>query len=406
MAKKKGFISRLIEGPERAEGYARSTLPGNRWELGWDIFKTNMSKLIGLNLLMLLFFLPLLVVFLLRYLNVTYLSMQTPFSQNVGLGYPSFPGMSGLTEYIYLSANMQAFIFLPLAAAIAAVGLSGGMYVMRNFVWAEGVSVGTDFWSGVKKNFWQIFGITVLYSVFMFLTITAISYANYANAVESNWLMVVSNVISYSLAVLFTLVFFYALTLSVTYKLKFFQLLRNSFIFVIALLPLNLFFAAFALVSVLLIILGGIFTAFGVVLFIMFGLSLFALVWTNYCQWSFDKFINDKVPGAVKNRGIYSKNATEEEADFSFEKSTLGSRRVKPVTDYDVEIAVLPESFSRADLQRLEESKAAMRRDSDAYSAALEEQSDTLGGSLEKGSATEAENVVEQENGGDETKNG
>lgn len=372
MAQKKGFISRLIEGPERAEGYARSTLPGNRWELGWDIFKTNMSKLIGLNLLMLLFFLPLLGLVLLRYLNVSYLSLQTPFSQNVGFGYPAFPGMSGLNEYIYLSANVQAFMFLPIAAAIAAVGLSGGMYVMRNFVWAEGVAVGTDFWAGVKKNFWQIFGVTMLYSVFMLLCVTAISYANYVNAVESNWLMVVSNVISYTLAVFLTLVFFYSLTLSVTYKLKFMQLLRNSFIFSIALLPMNLFFAVFALVSVLLLMLGGIFATFGSVLFIMFGLSLFALVWTDYSHWAFDKFINDKVPGAVKNRGIYSKNATEEEADFSFEKSTLGKRRVKPVTDYDVEIAVLPETFSRADLQRLEESKAAMRRDSDEYSAAAQ----------------------------------
>ena len=38
---KKGFIARLIEGPERSESYARSTLPTNRWSLGWDVFKTN-----------------------------------------------------------------------------------------------------------------------------------------------------------------------------------------------------------------------------------------------------------------------------------------------------------------------------------------------------------------------------
>ena len=38
---KKGFIARMIEGPERSESYARSTLPTNRWSLGWDVFKTN-----------------------------------------------------------------------------------------------------------------------------------------------------------------------------------------------------------------------------------------------------------------------------------------------------------------------------------------------------------------------------
>ncbi len=388
MAKKKGLITRFIEGPERSEDYARSTLPGNHWELGWDIFKTNMTKLIGLNLLILLFFLPVLALVLLRYLNVTYLSLQTPFSQNIGLGYPSFPSTAGLVEYIYLSSNVQSFMWLPIAAAVAAVGLSGGMYVMRNFVWAEGVSVGRDFWSGVKKNFWQIFGVTVSYGVLMFLCVSAISYANYAIAAsDGNWLLVVSNVFSYIIAIFFTIVFLFALSLSVTYKLKFFQLIRNSIIMAIALLPLNLFFAAFALVSVLLMMLGGFFAAIGIVLFIMFGFSIFALVWTDYSQWAFDKYINDKVPGAVKNRGIYSKNPDDDEVDFSFEKSTLGRRRVKPVTDYDVEIAVLPESFSRADLQRLEESKAAMRRDSDEYSAASEEH--------EKAQDTEdAENAV------------
>lgn len=385
--KKKGFIARMIEGPERAEGYARSTLPGNRWELGWDIFKTNTGKLVGLNLLMLLFFLPVLALVVLRYLEITYLAYQTPFSQNLGLGYPAFPSMAGLVEYIYLTANMQSFMFLPIAGAIAAVGLSGGMYCMRNFVWAEGVSVGSDFWAGVKKNFWQIFFVTVAYSVVMFLSIISISYSDFVRANgTSNWLLIASNVISYFMAIFCTIVFMFALTLSVTYKLKFTHLIRNAFIMSIALIPLNLFFAAFALVSVLLLMLGGIFASFGAILFLLFGLSLFALVWTNYSQWAFDKFINDKVPGAVKNRGIYSKNAAENDADFSFEKSTLGKRHIKPITDYDVEIASLPESFSRADLKRLEESKAAMRQDSDAYSAeAAEEEAKKQAESSEKG---------------------
>ena len=83
----------------------------------------------------------------------------------------------------------------------------------------------------------------------------------------------------------------------------------------------------------------------------------------------FVEFINDKIPGAVKNRGIYSKTPEEEEAEFSFERSTLGKRPIKPITDDDIEIVELPQTFSRADLARLEESKAAMRRDSDEYVA-------------------------------------
>ena len=36
---KKGFITRLIEGPERSETYAASTLPTNRWHIAKHRFK-------------------------------------------------------------------------------------------------------------------------------------------------------------------------------------------------------------------------------------------------------------------------------------------------------------------------------------------------------------------------------
>ena len=54
----------------------------------------------------------------------------------------------------------------------------------------------------------------------------------------------------------------------------------------------------------------------GIMLAIFLSFSWFLLVWTNYSHWAFDKFINDKIPGAVKNRGIYSKTPEEEEAEF------------------------------------------------------------------------------------------
>mgnify|MGYP003304268184 CR=1 FL=1 len=48
--KKRGIFSKLIEGPERSEDYARKTLPTNRWSLGWDLFKTNFGKIFKINL--------------------------------------------------------------------------------------------------------------------------------------------------------------------------------------------------------------------------------------------------------------------------------------------------------------------------------------------------------------------
>ena len=46
---KKGLIARWLEGKERSEDYARSTLPTNRWALFWDIFKGRFGKLVLLS---------------------------------------------------------------------------------------------------------------------------------------------------------------------------------------------------------------------------------------------------------------------------------------------------------------------------------------------------------------------
>ena len=61
---KKSLITRLIEGKEKSEEYARSTLPTNRWQLFWDIFKGNFGKIVKVNLLTLIFFVPLVAVIL------------------------------------------------------------------------------------------------------------------------------------------------------------------------------------------------------------------------------------------------------------------------------------------------------------------------------------------------------
>jgi hypothetical protein len=159
------------------------------------------------------------------------------------------------------------------------------------------------------------------------------------------------------------------LTMSVTYELGFFKLVRNAFIISFSLLPANLFFLAFALVNLLVFLISPLLAG---LLLIFLGLAGGLLVWSVYCHWIYDKFINEKVPGAKRNRGIYEKQNAESFGDdlaalSQFDTVYLNKRPVKPVTDYDVEIVELPTSFNREDLKRLEESKKAMREDSDRY---------------------------------------
>lgn len=164
----------------------------------------------------------------------------------------------------------------------------------------------------------------------------------------------------------------YMVTLGVTYKMSFLKLIRNSFILSIALIPTNVFFIAFAALWFFLMWLGKslpiLLIIFGFIVLI-WGFSLFMLIWTDYSHWVFDTYINDKVPGAKKNRGIYKPQA-EEQIDGEavvIERSKLASRPIKPITDSEVEIYELPTSFTRADLEKLEATKRAMREDSDKY---------------------------------------
>ncbi len=374
---KKNFITRFIEGPERSEDYAKKTLPHNRWQLGWDVFKGNLGKMVFLNLLTLLFCLPLIAIIFIRNLFQTSISATFPFSQNVGIGYPAYPGVSGLEPMLNYELNVEVFKFLIIGVIFLAIAFSGGFYVIRNLLWRESVSVGADFFKGVKKNFFVVFFSLLLYSVVMVLSIIALDSSSIMLATGKGvrWLLLSSRIITYIVMAIFTFICLFMITLGLTYKISFGHLIRNAFILTIALIPTNAFFLVFASALFLILLLKVLFlSVFAVSFILFFGFSVFILIWMNYSQWIFDKFLNDRVPGAKKYRGIY--NPTEEggiDDSALVEKSKFKSLHVKPITDTEVELYELPTSFSREDLQKLEQSKQAMRKDSDEYSKKAQE---------------------------------
>ena len=379
MANKKGggLINRLIMGTEKSEGYARASLPSNRWELFWDILKGSFGKLVGINLLVLLFFIPVAILLFMSFTSTSYLGRINGFSQNIGIGYPILPTIAGLRESIDLQVNLQMNLFLPICMIIASVGISGGAYVIRNMVWTEGIFVANDFWRGVKQNFFVIMTSSLIYSLIIYLSLWSMGIANYMLAIgegSSVWLNIAKGMTLVMLAFI-TIMYAYMISMGVTYDLKFTQLIKNAFVFTIALIPFNIFFLFLAIIPLLVFLLSGIGTVIGIFAALIISFSWFLLVWTNYSQWAFDKFINDKVPGAKKNRGIYEKvSASDAEAIQKYReqlaastRTTLTRRPIKPITDDELQLAELPQSFTRADLQRLQESKEAIYRDTEEY---------------------------------------
>lgn len=377
MAKKGGLINRLIMGSEKSEGYARSTLPSNRWELFWDIVKGRFGKLVIINLLMLLFFIPLIALLVIRYVSLLNYGMLCPFSQGFGVGYQSVPSFAGYSESIALNVNVYVLFLLPVTVLIAMVGVSGGAYVIRNMVWTEGIFVANDFWKGIRQNVGQLLLCGALYSVLIYLDVVSYSMAGQLLAVGggTRWVLIASRAVMLVAMAFITVMFMHAITMSVTYKLTFRQLIKNSFIFSIGLLPMNVFFLLICAIPFLLLYLGSFFVAFSLVFLVLVGLSFAMLVWTDYCQWSYDKFINDRVPGAQKNRGIYEKVKASDSAALKqyreqlamTARSSLSSRPIKPITDDELQVAELPQSFRREDIIKLNESKKVIYEDNLRY---------------------------------------
>ena len=382
---KKGLITRLLEGKEKSEEYARSTLPTNRWQLFWDIFKGNFGKIVKVNLLTLIFFIPMVLVIVLRILMSESNGLLYPFGANLGVGYPAAPLQPGLAESLAMSNNFILYLGLILTSFIAALGLSGGMYVVRNMVWTEGIFVSNDFWRGIKLNYKNALQTALFFCVILTLGGSMINLVDFTVAAgtlskgQTVW-MRVSQVMSYVLLALAAMMSFWMIALGVNYKFKFMSMLRNAFLLTIGTLPQTIFFGTVALLPFILFIIGGsLFIVIAVVTVVLFALAYALLVWLDFAQWVFDKYINPKIEGAKVGRGIYNKDGSStltgddsaaaieyQRTLLSYGRSKLVARPIKPIDD-SLQVYELPTSFTRDDLKRLRDSKQNLVEDSEAY---------------------------------------
>ncbi len=380
MAKKglKGLVNRLVEGKEKSEDYARASLPSNRWELFWDIFKGRFGKLIIVNLLVLLFFIPVILLFFYRYLTISAYGMSYPYGQVFGVGYMAPNSLIGMSENIIVNVNTSLYLLLPVAMMIASVGISGGAYVIRNMVWTEGVFVANDFWRGIAKNYKKVVLVSLMFSVVFYVTFSVDAMLSQMSVLGSlsPWLASVLKVLMYFVFGIYSVMSMHMITMTVTYEYTFFQLFKNSFLFTVGLFPHNVFFGFLAMLPFILFSIDAtLLKIIAVLIILLIGFSYVLLIWTDFSQWAYDGFINQKI-GAKKNRGIYEKVVDEknkqnlkkykQQVDYA-KYSARNSRPIKPITDDELQLRELPASFNREDIEKLNESRQAIIDDNLRY---------------------------------------
>lgn len=382
---RRGLITRLMEGKEKSEEYARSTLPTNRWQLFWDIFKGNFGKIVKVNLLTLIFFVPMIAVIFFYMMVVESNGIIYPFGANLGVGYPAAPIQQGIAEFLAVQNSFVLYAGLILTGFIASIGLSGGMYVVRNMVWTEGIFVTNDFWRGIKLNYKNALQTMLSFTIALLLTGTMIQFAEFSIVVEelTGWRLVmmrISQGMSYLILALMAMLSMWMIALGVNYKFKFLAMVRSAFLLTIATLPQTIFFGILALLPLVCFLLGGsMFITIGVLIVLLFGISYALLVWLDFAQWVFDKYINPKIKGARVGRGIYNKDGSApltgddsgaaieyQRAILAHGKSHLIARPIKPIDD-SLQVYELPGSFTREDLKKLRESKQNIAEDTEKY---------------------------------------
>ena len=384
---RKGLVARWLEGKERSEEYARSTLPTSRWALFWDIFKGRFWKLVLVNLLVLLTFLPLFGIIFWRSVSIAAQGLAGPFGAGLGIGYPALPDLIGVGESMVLQADLFFYALMIPAAILAGLGISGGMYIIRNMIWTEGIFVANDFARGIKRNFWNVTEAVLIFMVVFYMVNIMGDFANLliASGTGSTGWLIASQVVGYVFLGLAILVCLWMISLGVNYKQGPWALFRNAVMMTVGTIIQTVVFAAVALLPFIIMFLTGgtnIFFVIALMLVVFFAFSYAMLVWMSFSQWAFDRFVNPQM-GYTVGKGLYDKNRTpaQKAAESAAEsaalreykrqivaqgRSKLVCRPIKHIDD-DLEIYQLPESFSRDDLRRLKESKQAVADDVAAF---------------------------------------
>ncbi len=250
--------------------YSKASLPRSRKVQFFDCFKMNYLLIFKCGLMLLLFFVPMIA-----------------FSFFADFYYVSL--MSNAVEEIEQTQLVYDYLLnigLILFSFIALIGITGVIYVLRNFIWGEGIFFASDFARGIKQNGGKNIAFAAIFSLFYALAFFIFSL--FPDAIISLIPIII-------FAFIFLPVYFWIILLNNFYSSKWKDLFRNGLFFFIRTIGWSL------LGSLMLILLVGLlFIPFEfiwikyivLIAYIVFLLPIILLVMVLYSTSIFDEYIN------------------------------------------------------------------------------------------------------------------
>ena len=298
----RGFFHSYFYGKSNRKDFTEADLPENRLQLFRDVLRVRGGSMVGLNLLYLLIWIPVLVW---TFMNLVLLyqadaSDTAAFSQN----------LNGIL-YSYL------LLLFPLIAITGPFNM-GISFVMRNWARDEHSFPFADFKSAMKENWKQGLLFSAISGLLPLLLWVCMQF--YMDMAQSSALFYLPLALLWIVAAIWWLSTPLLPTMIVTYHQSFAGHLRNAVLMTLAVLPRAIAIRLSTLaIPILLIILLWIAPsvlgwAMGIalVLYAVFMLSFNKLICASHANALCEKYLNPKIEGAGINIGLRPRNETEE----------------------------------------------------------------------------------------------
>lgn len=268
------MASFITKDSKPGPGVAKDAPEKRRFFLFFELLGAKIGKLIGLNFIYILFLIPLL-------FGLTFSIAVNPDIKSLS-DILRMPPLTIKPDYISL-------IVLFVSAFLTGPATAGMTYVLRNLQRREHTWVFSDFWEHFRKNYIQ--GITVSLLDLVVYPLLYVGFWFYVYVMPQD-MPQMGTFMPYVfagfiglVAIIYTWTHYYIYTMMVTFELKFSKLFKNSVIFAIGKLPLNLLITLIiiALVYVSLVIFAYSTIAFAAIFaLILLSLIGFITVFSTY----------------------------------------------------------------------------------------------------------------------------
>ncbi len=364
-----------MQGNEIADDFKRKGLAQGRWRDTWEVFKGAFWKLIVLNLIVLVTFVPGIMVVYFRAAYIQSLGGLYPFNATVGNYPPSI--LTGLAERVNLSADILFYALLIAAGFIASIGVSGATYCIRKLLQTHGEFHFKSFFHGIKVGYFSTVLPVTVFMLLMYGTFIVGDWMKIAGATNVNVAgSITAYVFTIIIDVLMGIYLAWIFAIGNGYRVKFTHMLRNAFVLILGTPIQTIFMAGFSLIPVWLMMAGGFWRIIGMIFMVFIGFSFILISWLAFTQWAFDLYITpavaaEKAEAAKKSPKELAEEKAAAEKQQALEllaagKSELIARPIKPI-DRSRQIETLGKTFTRAELSNVDGNRKQLIKEVEAY---------------------------------------